>query len=421
MRYSQTLIPTLRDDPAEAEVISHKLMMRAGLIRKVASGIYSYLPIALRVLRKIEKIVREEMNKAGACELLLPALQPSELWQETGRWQQYGKELMRLVDRHDRDFCLGPTHEEVITDLVRREIRSYRQLPLNLYQIQTKFRDEIRPRFGIMRGREFVMKDAYSFDADLEGAKKTYQKMFDAYHAIFSRMGLRFRAVEADSGLIGGSTSQEFMVLADTGEEAIVACTVCPYAANLEKTEVGHQAAGEDCPRCGKPLQVDRGIEIGHVFLLGSKYSKEMKASFLNEKGEERFFEMGCYGIGVSRIIAASIEQNHDEKGIVWPMPITPFAFHLLPIQDKSEKVMNAAEQIYTALLSKGVDTFLDDRKERPGVKFHDADLLGAPYQVVIGEKRLAEGKIEVKARKGGESTKIDLHQAAEKLLTFCA
>ncbi|MEK7702363.1 MAG: proline--tRNA ligase [Nitrospirota bacterium] len=416
MLYSQTFIPTLRESPAEAEVISHQLMLRAGMIRKLAAGIYNYLPLALRVLRKIETIVREEMNKAGAQELLMPALQPSELWQETGRWQKYGKELMRISDRHGRDFCLGPTHEEVITDLVRNHIRSYRQLPITLYQIQTKFRDEVRPRFGIMRGREFIMKDAYSFSADVEGAKQIYQKMSDAYHTIFSRAGLRFRAVEADNGMIGGSSSHEFMVLTQTGEETIVSCTVCLYAANIEKTEPGHQAVGEPCPRCGKPLAIDKGLEVGHLFLLGTKYSKEMKGIFLNEQGEEQLFEMGCYGIGVSRIIAAAIEQNHDEKGIIWPAEIAPFIAHVIPVQEQSEKVMAAAKSIYNALLEKGVETLMDDRAERPGVKFNDADLLGAPYQIVIGEKNLKEGVVELKERRSGKITKVSPDQAVSQI-----
>ena len=417
MYYTQALIPTLRDDPADAEVVSHKLMLRAGLIRKLSPGIYCYLPLALRCLRKIERVVREEMAKTGAQELLLPALQPSELWEETGRWQKYGKELMRLKDRHNHDFCLGPTHEEVIVDLVRKEVRSYRQLPMTLYQIQTKFRDEIQPRIGIMRGREFIMKDAYSFDADLEGAKLNYQKMYNAYHTIFSRVGLRFRAVEADNGMIGGSTSHEFMVLTETGEETIVSCTDCLYAANIEKTEVGHQAVGDPCLRCAKPLTIDRGIEVGHVFLLGTKYSQEMKAFFLNEKGEEQFFEMGCYGIGVSRIIAAAIEQNHDEKGMIWPMEIAPYTVHIVPVQDKSEKVMLAAKQVYATLSEKGIDALLDDRAERPGVKFNDADLLGAPYQIVIGEKNLEKGLVEIKERKTGTTTKIETDQAISQMM----
>jgi prolyl-tRNA synthetase len=418
MRYSQTFIPTLRDVPAEADVISHKLMLRAGLIRKLSSGIYNYLPLALRVLRKIEAIVRQEMNKTGAQEVLLPVLQPAELWQETGRWQQYGKELMRMADRHGRDFCLGPTHEEVITDLVRNEVRSYRQLPITLYQIQTKFRDEVRPRFGIIRGREFIMKDAYSFSADLEGAKQIYQKMWDAYHAIFSRSGLRFRPVEADNGMIGGSSSHEFMVLTQTGEETIVSCTVCAYAANIEKTEPGHQAEGTPCPECAKPLALDKGLEVGHLFLLGTKYSKEMKAQFLNAQGEEQLFEMGCYGIGVSRIMAAAIEQNYDEKGIIWPKEIAPFLVHIVPVQEQSEKVMTAAKQIELALAEKGVETLLDDRSERPGVKFNDADLLGAPYQIVIGEKNLEKGVVELKERKTGTMTKIAPDQAVSQIVS---
>ncbi|TAK06473.1 MAG: proline--tRNA ligase [Candidatus Manganitrophaceae bacterium] len=563
MRYSKLLIPTLREDPTEAEVISHRLMLRAGMIRKVSAGIYNFLPVGLRVLSKVEKIVREEMEHAGAQEILMPALQPAELWQETGRWQQYGKELMRLKDRHDRDFCLGPTHEEVITDLVRREVKSYRQLPLNLYQIQNKFRDEIRPRFGLMRGREFIMKDAYSFDADLEGAKENYKKMYDAYHKIFSRLGLRFRAVEADTGLIGGSSSHEFMVLAQTGEEGIASCTKCDYAANVERAELkrgvgergaeqvkslekvqtpgkktveevsaflksapqqlvktllfvadgrpvavlvrgDHQVneikvrrllgvselaladaakveawtggpsgfsgpvglknveiigdlsietmpeaivganekdahylhassgrdfkvdrfadvrnaiAGDLCPRCGAPMAIDRGIEVGHVFMLGTKYSEAMKATFLDPKGEEHFFVMGCYGIGVSRIIAASIEQNHDEKGIIWPMPIAPFAIHIIPVQDQSERVMITAELIYGSMLRAGIDTLIEDRSERAGVKFNDADLLGIPYQVVLGEKNLHEGFVELKNRRTGEKQKIEVEKAIDHLI----
>ncbi|MEK7286136.1 MAG: proline--tRNA ligase [Nitrospirota bacterium] len=405
MLYSQTFIPTLRESPAEAEVISHQLMLRAGMIRKLSAGIYTYLPLALRVLRKIETIVREEMNKIGAQELLMPALQPSELWQETGRWQKYGKELMRIADRHGRDFCLGPTHEEVITDLVRNDIRSYRQLPITLYQIQTKFRDEIRPRFGIMRGREFIMKDAYSFSVNVEDAKQIYKKMSDAYNTIFTRAGLRFRAVEADNGMIGGSSSHEFMVLTQTGEETIVSCTVCSYAANIEKTESGHQAVGEPCPRCEQPLAIDKGLEVGHLFLLGTKYSKEMKGLFLNEQGQEQLFEMGCYGIGVSRIMAAAIEQNYDEKGMIWPKEIAPFSVHIVPVQEKSEKVMTAARKIYDTLLEKGIETFMDDRAERPGVKFNDADLLGAPYQILIGEKNIVKGVVEIKERRSGTIT----------------
>ncbi len=551
MRVTQLLIPTLREDPGEAEVVSHRLMLRAGLIRKVAAGIYTYLPLGLRVIRKIETIIREEMNRAGAQELLMPIASPAELWRETGRWDFYGKELLRFKDRHERDFCLGPTHEEVITDLIRREVRSYRQLPLNTYQIQTKFRDEIRPRFGLMRGREFIMKDAYSFDKDEEGAKQSYQKMYDAYHRIFTRCGLKFRAVEADTGLIGGTSSHEFMVLADTGEETIVYEEGTDYAANVERAEVpppttsspepprplrevptpgaktveevtallkttpdrlvktllyktpngtvavlirgDHEAneiklkkvlgvteldmadpetvmkvtgapvgfagpiglksiriiadhavkslrnvvvgankadthwvdanmdrdfkvelfadlrnarAGDPSPRGGTPLQVTRGIEVGHVFMLGTKYSQAMRTTFLDPQGKECLAVMGCYGIGVGRTAAAAIEQNHDAKGIIWPLPIAPFHLHLLPLS-QSAKVAETAESLYRILQEDGIEVLWDDRDERAGVKFNDADLIGATFQLVIGEKALAQGLVEIKERRTGQVTKI--------------
>ena len=551
MRQSQLLIPTLREDPGEAEIVSHRLMLRAGMIRKVAAGIYTYLPLGLRVIRKVERIIREELNKAGAQEVLMPIASPAELWQETGRWDFYGKELFRLKDRHERDFCLGPTHEEVITDLVRREVRSYRQLPANFYQIQTKFRDEIRPRFGLMRGREFIMKDAYSFDADEAGAKESYRKMYEAYKAIFTRCGLTFRPVEADTGLIGGTSSHEFMVLADTGEEGIAVCDACDYAANVERAElkeptqaargvlkekrlvptpgkktvedvtaflnvpasqlvktllyladrkpvavlirgdhivneikvkkalgatdlamadattveklssapvgfagpiglkgvpliadlsvkglvnvvVGGNAAGthwvdvmpgrdftpdryadlryagdgDACPRCAKPLRIVRGIEVGHVFMLGTKYSEKMKAIYLDKQGQERMMVMGCYGIGVGRTAAAAIEQNHDAKGIIWPAPLAPFHVHVIPLADKG-KVLEAAVALESEFEKAGIGVLLDDRDERPGVKFNDADLIGCPYQVVIGEKNLSQGLMELKERRTGTVTKL--------------
>jgi len=550
MRTSQTLIPTLREDPGEAETISHRLMLRAGMIRKVAAGIYTYLPLGLRVLRKIETIVREEMNRSGAQEVLMPITSPAELWRETGRWDFYGKELLRFKDRHERDFCLGPTHEEVITDLIRREVRSYRQLPLNCYQIQTKFRDEIRPRFGLMRGREFIMKDAYSFDRDEAGAKISYQKMYDAYSRIFTRCGLTFRAVEADTGLIGGTSSHEFMVLADTGEEAIVYAEGGTYAANVERAEVAPPAqasseasrplrkvqtpgarsveevtaflkvspahlvktllyqtpkdfvavlvrgdhevneikvkkllgvtaleladpakvtaatgapvgfagpiglklrmvadhavkalrnivvganeanahyvdanwdrdftveqfadlrnaqAGDPSPRNDGSLRIARGIEVGHVFMLGTKYSKAMGATFLDPEGKECLTVMGCYGIGVSRVAAAAIEQYHDAKGIFWPAPIAPFHVHLLPLS-QSTAVSSTAHDLYETLSQAGIEVLWDDRDERAGVKFNDADLIGAPYQLVIGEKGLAQGAIELKERKTGTVKKL--------------
>lgn len=560
MYYSKLLIPTLREEPGEAEVISHKLMLRAGMIRKLAAGIYNYLPLGYRVLRKIEAIVREEMDRAGAQEIFMPMVLPAELWRETKRWEQYGKELLRLKDRHEREFCLGPTHEEVVTDLVRKEVKSYRQLPLNLYQIQSKFRDEIRPRFGLMRGREFIMKDAYSFDMDEAGAEDAYRKMFEAYNAIFKRCGLRFKPVEADSGLIGGSFSHEFMVLADTGEEAVVSCDTCGYAANMEKAEgkivSSQQSAvsselkplekmvtpgkksvedvaaflgvnkeqlvktlimrggdrivaalvrgdhelnkiklarilnttevellapaevekvtgapsgfsgpvglkdlhiiadsaikgminfvvggnekdvhlvnvnmerdftpdqyadirsvqeGDGCPRCetGK-LVIVRGIEVGHTFKLGTKYSVAMEATYLDEAGKPQYMIMGCYGIGVSRIIAAAIEQNHDKDGIIWPAAIAPFKVIILPLNMTSEKVRGTAEDIYNRLSEKGVEVILDDRDERAGVKFKDADLLGIPFQIVVGEKGLNRGIVELKNRATREVKEVGVEE----------
>lgn len=550
MRTSQLLLPTLREDPGEAETVSHRLMLRAGLIRKVAAGIYTYLPLGLRIIRKVEQIVREEMNRAGGQELLMPIASPAELWRETGRWDYYGKELIRFKDRHERDFCLGPTHEEVITDLFRREVRSYRQLPLNFYQIQTKFRDEIRPRFGLMRGREFIMKDAYSFDKDEAGARLSYQKMYDAYHRVFSRCGLNFRAVEADTGLIGGTSSHEFMVLADTGEETIVYSESGTYAANVERAEVlppdhetneelrplqtistpgcrtveevtkflnidasqlvktllystkadtvavlirgDHDAneiklkrllgvtdielagpatveqvtgapvgfagpvglkvrivadyaikgaknvvvggnrldthlvdvncprdfhveqfadlrnarAGDPSPRKDGVLKATKGIEVGHVFMLGTKYSQAMNASFLDPHGKECLAVMGCYGIGIGRTAAAAVEQNHDDKGIVWPFPIAPFHVHLISL-GQSTAAVDAAASLYHALEAAGLEVLWDDRDERAGVKFNDADLIGAPYQVIVGDKGLAEGLLEVKSRNTGLKTKI--------------
>jgi prolyl-tRNA synthetase len=548
MRYSQYLLSTQKETPADAEVVSHQLMMRAGMIRKVAAGIYSYLPLGLRSIRKVEQIIREEMNRAGAIELLMPMVVPAELWQESGRWGQYGKELLRIKDRKNADFCLGPTHEEVITDIVRREVRSYRQLPLNLYQIQSKFRDEIRPRFGLMRGREFIMKDAYSFDVDESGADVVYEKMYQAYRRIFERCGLRFRAVEADTGNIGGTSSHEFMVLADSGEDAIVSCDSCEYAANVEKAEirdtqvetpaptqalqkvatparrtieevaeflkvrpeqliktlivqtdadetvavllrgdrelndiklcrllgcnevelageeqvkqvtgapsgfagpVGLQVrifadlevrsmvdaivganesdvhytgvacgrdftvetfadlreavAGDLCPRCSGKLEVWRGIEVGHVFKLGTKYSEALEASFLDAQGQEQVLFMGCYGIGVGRTVAAAIEQNHDKNGIIFPMPLAPFQVIVTMVNPNDEQVSQAAVALYQELLGLGIEVLLDDRDERPGSKFKDADLLGIPLRVTVGSRGLKEGALELQERRSGQ------------------
>jgi prolyl-tRNA synthetase len=557
MRYKNYFIPTYKEIPSDAEVISHQLMLRAGMIRKLASGIYTFMPIGLKAIRRVENIVREEMNRSGAIEVLMPAVQPAEIWQESGRWDFYGKELLRFKDRHNHDCCLGPTHEEVITDLVRKEIRSYRQLPVNFYQIQTKFRDEIRPRFGVMRCKEFIMKDAYSFDVGPEGADKSYEIMYDAYARIFQRCGLKFRAVEADSGSIGGSYSHEFMVLADTGEDEIVNCTSCSYAANLEKAEVksavpepgtfpmqtleevetpdvrtidelssflsvrpdqivktlifssdGKTVAalirgdhevnevklknllgadelaladpglvaevtgapmgfagpvglktriladhavkpmlnfvtggnkedvhfrnvnlkrdfsvdhfadlrvvmrGDRCPRCDGELNFGRGIEVGHVFKLGTKYSKAMHAVFLDEQGEEKLFFMGCYGIGIARTVAAAIEQNHDPDGIIFPISIAPFEVVVLPLQLHEAGVSAAAEKIYGELLEQGLDVLMDDRDLRPGVKFKDADLLGIPVRINVGARNLKNGYVEMKLRTEAESVLIPTHDA---------
>jgi prolyl-tRNA synthetase len=556
MRLSHYYVPTLKESPAEAEVISHKLLLRAGMIRKLTAGIYTYLPLGLRALNNVARIVREEMDRAGALEILMPAVQPGDLWKESGRWNYYGRELLRFVDRHERESCLGPTHEEVVTDLVRHEIRSYRQLPINLYQVQTKFRDEIRPRFGLMRGREFVMKDAYSFDKNDSGADRSYKAMYDAYVRIFERLGLRFRAVSADSGAIGGSFSHEFMVLAATGEDTLVACPECDYGANLEKAEtvcaqstapagcpslarvdtpgvatmkeaaiflniplnrsirtvlyivdgeivaalvrgdrecnevklknllggsevrpaspeeilavvqvpvdcigpVGlgvvkcyadHElqtasdwlaganipdvhlrhvdlsrdvsiaafadlrqvSFGDVCPKCGAVLTFTKGIEVGHVFKLGLKYSQAMNATFLDEEGQEQFMVMGCYGIGVSRVVAACIEQNYDAAGIAFPPPIAPFEVALINLSPTDATTTAKADEIYEALTSVGIETLYDDRDERPGIKFNEMDLLGFPMQLTIGSKELARNVLATKDRRTGEKGELPLDE----------
>jgi len=559
MRASQFVIATLKEDPAEAEVVSHRLMLRAGLVRQLARGIYTWMPLGLRVLRKIESIVREEMNASGAIELLMPAVQPAELWQESGRWDQYGPELLRIKDRHQRDFCFGPTHEEVVSDLVRREIKSYRQLPLNLYQIQTKFRDEIRPRFGVMRAREFTMKDAYSFHADEASLQKTYREMHACYTRIFTRLGLRFRAVAADTGTIGGTGSHEFHVLADSGEDAIAFCPDSDYAANVELAEamapatarpapagelkrvstpgvktiaelcsflkiaaqktvkavcvegadgapllmmvrgdhqlnlvkagklpqlktpvtfatpeairaafgadpgslgpIGFQGtiiadrtvaamadfvvganvddhhytganigrdfaepvvadirdavAGDPSPDGKGALDICRGIEVGHIFQLRTKYSSALNLSFLDEAGRSQIMEMGCYGIGVSRIAAAAIEQGHDARGIIFPRAIAPFELALAPIGlGKSAQVRETAERLYRELQEAGIDVLLDDRDERPGVMFADLELMGIPHRLVVGERGLKTGQVEYQGRWDAKATTIALHDA---------
>ncbi|TMV51216.1 proline--tRNA ligase [Paenibacillus mesophilus] len=577
MRLRHTLIPTLRDDPSDAETASHRFMARAGLIRQLASGVYTYLPLGYRVLRNVERIIREEMEKAGAVELLLPALHPAELWQESGRWDVYGDELMRLKDRNGRPFALGATHEEAITSLVRDEVKSYKKLPLTLYQIQTKFRDERRPRYGLLRGREFLMKDAYSFDASQEGLDQSYTRMYDAYTAIFTRCGLKFRAIEADSGAIGGSDTHEFMALSDIGEDTIVHCGQCDYAANLELAEsvgsvnakadaggvaadkaepgatapaafgagqivetpncrtiaqltrffgvgperivksiallidgrpvvalvrgdrelnetkikrmlgatsaelmseqditdklgsvagfigpvnlpsdipimadeeirgmrqaiVGANAAdrhlvdvdadrdfrinlygdlrtataGDRCTRCGGELRFDKGIEVGHVFKLGTKYSEAMRATYLDDSGKSNPYIMGCYGIGVSRLLAAIVEQHHNDAGIVWPAEITPYRVHLIVIQTNNTVQMELAEKLYRDLQNAGCDVLYDDRDDRAGAKFADADLIGLPLRVTVG-KRAAEGIVECKRRSEAESFEL----AADRLTDF--
>jgi prolyl-tRNA synthetase len=559
MRLSQYPISTLRDVPADAEVISHQLMLRAGLIRRLAAGLYSWLPLGLKTLKKVERIIREEMDRAGALELCMPTLQPAELWKESGRWAKYGPELLRFKDRHDRDFAYGPTHEEVITDIARRELRSYKQLPVNFYQVQSKFRDEIRPRFGVMRSREFIMKDAYSFHVDQASLDQGYRIMYDAYTRIFTRMGLEFRAVQADGGNIGGSVSQEFHVLADSGEDAIVFSTAGDYASNMEtaatlapssartaprstlakvptpnahtiaelaaflqidanrtvktlmvdgsegdvvalvlrgdhelnavkaqklpgianplrmssaarvreatgsdpgsigpiglkgKVYVDHAAAqlsdfvcganepdmhftganwGRDLPeprsqdlrnvQRGDPspagegtLEIARGIEVGHIFQLGQLYSESMQATVLDEGGKSVPMFMGCYGIGVTRVVAAAIEQNHDASGIIWPEPLAPFNVILVPINyQKSEQVRLAADRLYEDFAAAGIDVALDDRDARPGVKFADAELIGIPHRIVIGDRTLAAGKLEYRHRRASESTEIPASEA---------
>ena len=423
MKQSKLMMPTLREGSSEAEAISHKLMLRAGLIRGLAAGIYTYLPLGRRVLRKVEGIVREEMDRAGAQELLMPAMQPAELWQQSGRYEQYGAELIRLQDRSGREFALGPTHEEVITAIADSEISSYRQLPAALYQIQTKYRDELRPRFGLLRGREFLMKDAYSFDADWDGLDRSYKQMYEAYHRIFTRIGLNYRAVEADGGTIGGEGgTHEFIALASIGEDTICTCDNCNYAANLEivnrqETDLLNAAEGDNCPRCNKGLlQFNRGIEVGHVFKLGTKYSVAMKASFTASTGEEKPFIMGCYGIGISRLLSAVAEQRHDDNGICWPLALAPYHVHIIPISCKDAAQMQLAEQIASQLEAAGIEVLVDDRDERAGVKFKDSDLIGIPYRIVIG-KQAVEYKVELKERGRAESHLIAVNEAVQTVI----
>ena len=410
MLFSKLLLPTLKDAPQEAEVISHKLMLRAGMIRRVASGIYTWLPLGLKVLRKIETIVREEMDSSGAQEVLMPMVQPKELWEETNRWEKMGPELLRIQDRHNRDFCLGPTHEEVITDLIRNNVKSYKELPLNIYQIQTKFRDEVRPRYGVMRGREFLMKDSYSFNEDEACLQETYLTMRDTYKKIIERIGLDYKIVAADSGAIGGDASEEFHVLAETGEDTIAISDASEYAINTELLlKEGEDIAsleGKPSPDGKGVIQIKKGIEVSHIFQLGKVYAEDMKANVLNKEGKASTLFMGCYGIGVSRLVAAAIEQNNDDKGIVWPHSIAPFDINIIAIgYSKDQKIADASIKLYSELKDMGYEVLLDDRKDGYGTKMKDSELIGVPLNIIIGKKFIETNEIELKSRNGDSST----------------
>jgi len=409
MLFSKLVLPTLKEAPQEAEIISHKLMLRAGMIRKVASGVYTWLPMGLKVLRKVEEIVRSEMNKSGAQEVLMPMVQPKEIWDETHRWEKMGKELLRIQDRHERDFCLGPTHEEVITDLVRNTIKSYKELPINTYQIQTKFRDEIRPRYGVMRSREFLMKDAYSFGVDEESLDKSYIDMRNTYKKILEKIGLEYKIVKADSGAIGGDASEEFHVLAENGEDTIAISSDSEFAINTELLlKDGEDIAsleGKKAPDGNGTIQIKKGIEVGHIFKLGTVYSENMGATVQTKDGKSISLQMGCYGIGVSRIVAASIEQNNDDKGIVWPAAIAPFDVNIIPIgYEKNKEIEDASNKLYQELLNQGYDVLLDDRKAGFGSKIKDSELIGTPINIILGNKFLDDGSVELRTRDGQES-----------------
>ena len=409
MFWSKVFLPTLKDTPQDAEVISHQLMLRSGMIRRVTSGIYIWLPIGLKVLRKVENIVREEMDASGAQEVLMPMVQPKELWEETQRWKKMGPELLRIQDRHERDFCLGPTHEEVITDLIRNNVKSYKELPLNLYQIQTKFRDEVRPRYGVMRGREFLMKDSYSFNIDEDSLNESYVLMKEAYKKILDRLGLQFKIVKADSGAIGGDASEEFHVLAENGEDTIAISDSSDFAINtellLEEGEDIESLQGKPSPDGEGIIEIKKGIEVGHIFQLGKVYTDAMKANVLDNEGKAQNLYMGCYGIGVSRLVAAAIEQNNDDKGIIWPEAMTPFEVNIIAIGfDKDEKIAKASTDLYSKLSSMGYEVMLDDRKDGYGTKMKDAELIGIPINVIIGKQYLQNGEIELKHRDGQSS-----------------
>ena len=425
MRLSKYFLPTLKENPIDATVVSHQLLVRSGMIRQTASGIYSWLPLGLKVLRKVEKIIKEEMDKAGALEVLMPTIQPAELWIESGRYEAYGKEMLRIKDRHDRDILYGPTHEEVVTDIFRKNITSYKDLPKNLYQIHWKFRDEIRPRFGLMRGREFLMKDSYSFDLNEEDARKTYNLMYETYFKIFRKMGLKPIALRADTGAIGGDLSHEFHILADVGESAIFYDKKFDELSEEQEIDIAQTqqiyAMADDlhipekCPIPADHLVSKRGIEVGQVFNFGLKYSKAMEASVMGASGEKIYPNMGSYGIGVSRVVAAAIEANHDENGIIWPAQISPFDVILINIRVGDEACDKACEELYFKLQNKGVEVLYDDTKNSLGQKFSVADLIGVPTQIIVGPKSLALGKVEIKNRKTGEKSEVSFDEVATR------
>ena len=410
MYFSKLFVPTVKEDPSDAELISHKLMVRSGMIKKTAAGIYSWLPLGLKVLKKVEEIVRKNLNNFDAEEILMPMVQPSELWKESGRYSEYGKELLKFDDRSNRGFVLGPTHEEIICEIFRSHPKSYKDLPVNLYQIQTKFRDEIRPRFGVMRSREFLMKDAYSFDIDEKGLVKSYGKMKDAYISIFDEIGLDYRIVKADSGNIGGDVSEEFHILADSGEDLIAVSDRSDFAANVEVLNYDKDPSeleGKKSPDGKGKLKIKRGIEVGHIFQLGQKYSQAMNVGVKDMNGNSIHPFMGCYGIGVSRIVAAAIEQNHDDKGIQWPDKITPFGVNIICLDPESDEIMKVCSEIYSILQKSGFDPLLDDRDIRAGIKFKEHELLGIPYSIIIGPNNFKNTKLEFGIR--AQNEKIDM------------
>ena len=407
MKFSKSGISTTKNTPNDAEIISHKLMIRSGMIKKLASGLYTWMPLGLRILKKIENIIRSEMDKVNALEILMPAIQPSELWKESGRWDKYGPELLRLTDRHEREFCFGPTHEEIITDIARKDINSYKQLPLIYYQIQTKFRDEIRPRFGVMRAREFLMKDAYSFHENEECLNKTYEIMFQAYKNCFNKIGFEYKVVNADNGQIGGSESHEFHVIADNGEDELIFSDSSDYAINAELFS-DKPKEGDISPDGSGKVKIKRGIEVGHIFKLGDNYSDAMDATISNKNNENIKMVMGCYGIGVSRIAAAAIEQSNDDKGIIWPKSISPFSVTIISIgYSKNNILKKYTNDLYKELIKNNIETLLDDRDISPGNMFSDSDLIGIPYKIIIGNRFIENGELEFKSRKSDTTTKI--------------